>query len=318
MSDRSDQQSAGDDFPTSGGGHCCCSSRSGRRRRFARSHWWSRRSRSCCRSCWSVNSKVCRHPRPMPESPIHPRIELTREWMTFQRHMSRGPVSTCTRSAAIVHLRVLPRDGRNQPVAGGARRRFLTFSAVLISWHAVNDRLREYFASLLILEAGLSGAFCAFDLVLFYVFFEFTLLPLFFLVGVWGGPKRREAAMKFFLYTFAGSVITLTGLCCSWFILFGRNNLGVSVFDPGDRPDSLAERSPPPRCRLASSWRCRWALRSRSRFFRSIPGCRWHTSKRRRRAACFWPASCSSSGPTGSCGFASRFLPRPVLPSACR
>jgi NADH-quinone oxidoreductase subunit M len=59
---------------------------------------------------------------------------------------------------------------------------------------------------------ALNGAFCAFDLILFYVFFEFTLLPLFFLVGIWGGPQRREAAVKFFLYTFAGSIITLLGL----------------------------------------------------------------------------------------------------------
>ena len=77
----------------------------------------------------------------------------------------------------------------------------------------------------MILEAGLSGAFCAFDLILFYVFFEFTLLPLFFLVGVWGGPKRREAAVKFFLYTFAGSVITLTGLVVLLMHLLGRNDL---------------------------------------------------------------------------------------------
>ena len=51
--------------------------------------------------------------------------------------------------------------------------------------------------------------FCAFDLVLFYVFFEFTLVPLFFMIGIWGGPQRRYAAVKFFLYTLAGSLVTL-------------------------------------------------------------------------------------------------------------
>ena len=62
------------------------------------------------------------------------------------------------------------------------------------------------------LEAGLIGVFCAFDLMLFYVFFEFTLMPLFFLIGIWGGPQRRYAAIKFFLYTLAGSLVTLVGL----------------------------------------------------------------------------------------------------------
>jgi NADH-quinone oxidoreductase subunit M len=64
----------------------------------------------------------------------------------------------------------------------------------------------------LLLEAGLIGVFCALDLVLFYVFFEFTLVPLFFLIGIWGGPQRRYAAIKFFLYTIVGSLVTLLGL----------------------------------------------------------------------------------------------------------
>jgi NADH-quinone oxidoreductase subunit M len=64
----------------------------------------------------------------------------------------------------------------------------------------------------LLLETGLVGVFSAFDLILFYVFFEFTLVPLFFLIGIWGGPQRRYAAVKFFLYTFVGSMVTLVGL----------------------------------------------------------------------------------------------------------
>jgi NADH-quinone oxidoreductase subunit M len=109
----------------------------------------------------------------------------------------------------------------------------LTVSAVLISWESIRERPREYYAGLLILEAGLNGAFCAFDLVLFYVFFEFTLLPLFFLVGIWGGPKRREAAIKFFLYTFAGSMATLTGIAI----------LVMQILDRADvaRPFSIPE-----------------------------------------------------------------------------
>ena len=88
----------------------------------------------------------------------------------------------------------------------------LTVSCVLISWESIRDRAAGFYACLLLLEAGLIGVFSAFDLVLFYVFFEFTLVPLFFMIGIWGGPKRRYAAIKFFLYTFVGSLVTLVGL----------------------------------------------------------------------------------------------------------
>jgi NADH-quinone oxidoreductase subunit M len=88
----------------------------------------------------------------------------------------------------------------------------LSISAVLISWTAIQDRAAEFYAWLLILETGLIGVFCAFDLMLFYVFFEFTLIPLFFLVGTWGGPLKKYAAYKFFLYTLTASLISLVGL----------------------------------------------------------------------------------------------------------
>jgi NADH-quinone oxidoreductase subunit M len=88
----------------------------------------------------------------------------------------------------------------------------LTVSCVLISWDSIRDRAAGFYASVLLLEAGLIGVFCAFDLILFYVFFEFTLVPLFFMIGIWGGPQRRYAAVKFFLYTLVGSLVTLVGL----------------------------------------------------------------------------------------------------------
>jgi NADH-quinone oxidoreductase subunit M len=88
----------------------------------------------------------------------------------------------------------------------------LTVSCVLISWEAISERAAGFYSCLLLLEAGLVGVFTAFDLIQFYVFFEFTLVPLFFLIGIWGGPKRRYAAVKFFLYTFVGSLVTLVGL----------------------------------------------------------------------------------------------------------
>jgi NADH-quinone oxidoreductase subunit M len=88
----------------------------------------------------------------------------------------------------------------------------LMVPAVLISWHSITDRVNEYYAWLLVLQLGMVGVFLAFDLVLFYVFFELTLVPLFFLIGIWGGAQRQYAARKFFIYTLAGSVITLLGI----------------------------------------------------------------------------------------------------------
>ena len=77
---------------------------------------------------------------------------------------------------------------------------------------AIRTRIREYYAWLLALAGGLFGVFAARDVLLFYVFFEFTLVPLYFLIGIWGGPQRRHAANKFFLFTFAGSVIMFAGI----------------------------------------------------------------------------------------------------------
>lgn len=88
----------------------------------------------------------------------------------------------------------------------------LMVSAVLVSWTSITARQAEFFAWMLVLETGLLGVFCAFDLILFYVFFEFTLIPLLFLIGIWGGARREYAAGKFFVYTLAGSLLSLVGL----------------------------------------------------------------------------------------------------------
>src|SRR6202043_1525055 len=88
----------------------------------------------------------------------------------------------------------------------------LMVPAVLISWESITDRVNEYYAWLMALGAGMLGVFVSFDIILFYVFFELTLVPLFFLIGLWGGPERRYAARKFFIYTLAGSLITLVGV----------------------------------------------------------------------------------------------------------
>ena len=84
--------------------------------------------------------------------------------------------------------------------------------SVACGFTAIKKRLREYYAWLLALTAGMFGVFAARDVLLFYIFFEFTLVPLYFLIGIWGGPQRRYAANKFFLFTFVGSVITFAGI----------------------------------------------------------------------------------------------------------
>jgi NADH-quinone oxidoreductase subunit M len=88
----------------------------------------------------------------------------------------------------------------------------LMVSGVLVSWTAIQERVNEFYFWMLLLETGMMGVFLAFDIVLFYVFFELTLVPLFFLIGIWGGPQRRYAARKFFIYTLTGSLITLLGV----------------------------------------------------------------------------------------------------------
>ncbi len=88
----------------------------------------------------------------------------------------------------------------------------LMVPAVLISWTAITERVNEYYAWLLALECAMVGVFLSFDIVLFYVFFELTLVPLFFLIGIWGGPDRQYAARKFFIFTLTGSLITLLGV----------------------------------------------------------------------------------------------------------
>ncbi len=84
--------------------------------------------------------------------------------------------------------------------------------AVLVGWQAIDQRASLYYRLLLVLETGMLGVFVARDVILFYIFFEFTLIPLFFLIGLWGGQQRRQAAVKFFLFTLAGSLLTFLGL----------------------------------------------------------------------------------------------------------
>jgi NADH-quinone oxidoreductase subunit M len=129
-------------------------------------------------------------------SAVHPKAEFRRPWLAttdrLQLEMYFGLDGISVTMIALTTL--------------------LTTCSVLISWEAIKDRASEFYAAVLVLETGLIGVFCSFDLVLFYIFFEMTLIPLFFMIAIWGGSDRRWAAIKFFLYTLAGSLVTLSGL----------------------------------------------------------------------------------------------------------
>jgi len=89
---------------------------------------------------------------------------------------------------------------------------FTTVLVVIAGWTVIRERVAQYMAAFLFLSGFMNGVFCALDALLFYVFFEATLIPMFIIIGVWGGPNRVYAAVKFFLYTLAGSLLTLVAL----------------------------------------------------------------------------------------------------------
>lgn len=117
----------------------------------------------------------------------------------------------------------------------------LLLTCVLVSWESIADRPATFYSLLLLLGSGMLGVFAARDIILFYVFFEFTLIPLFFLVGVWGYEERRYAAAKFFLYTLAGSLLTFLGLLAIVLWDYYHSDTGVMTFSIPDLTDGLAE-----------------------------------------------------------------------------
>jgi NADH-quinone oxidoreductase subunit M len=96
----------------------------------------------------------------------------------------------------------------------------LTVLCVLSSWESIKDRVKEYFITFLFLETAMIGTLCALDLVLFYVFWELMLIPMYLLIGIWGGPRRIYAAIKFFLFTMVGSVLMLLAVLGIYFYYF--------------------------------------------------------------------------------------------------
>jgi NADH-quinone oxidoreductase subunit M len=116
----------------------------------------------------------------------------------------------------------------------------LMITAIFASWESIKERVPSYYAFLLALETGLLGLFASLDVVLFYIFFEFTLIPLFFLIGLWGGPQRRRAAVTFFLYTLAGSLLTLLGVIALVVVHFQYSPGNVLTFSIPELTRGLA------------------------------------------------------------------------------
>ena len=110
---------------------------------------------------------------------------------------------------------------------------FLTPICILASWNSIKTRIKEYMIAFLVLESFMIGTFAALDSVLFYIFFEGVLIPMFLIIGVWGGPRKVYAAYKFFLYTLAGSVLLLLALL-TLFATVGTTDIPTLIANPVD------------------------------------------------------------------------------------
>ena len=103
------------------------------------------------------------------------------------------------------------------------------FIAILSSWRAITERVKEYYIFLLVLQTGMMGAFMALDFLLFFLFWEVMLVPMYFLIGIWGSSNRLYSAIKFFLYTLVGSVVMLLGILALYFSFEAAT--GIQTFD---------------------------------------------------------------------------------------
>ena len=111
----------------------------------------------------------------------------------------------------------------------------LTPIVIISSWHSVKERVREYMIAFLVMDTLMVGVFCALDMVLFYAFFEGILIPMYLIIGIWGGPRKIYSAFKFFLYTLLGSVLFLLAII-AMYLQVGTTNipdLMAADFDPG-------------------------------------------------------------------------------------
>ncbi|MCB0245981.1 MAG: NADH-quinone oxidoreductase subunit M [Anaerolineae bacterium] len=119
----------------------------------------------------------------------------------------------------------------------------ITVLVLISAWEVIDKQVAQYFGAMLILEGFMIGVFCATDAMLFYVFFEAMLIPMFLIIGIWGGPRRVYATIKFFLYTFLGSVFMLVGLIYLYLqtVAVGDPSFAISRFQ--DMPLSMTAQT---------------------------------------------------------------------------
>ena len=161
----------------------------------------------------------------------------------------------------------------------------LSWISILASFKPIQTRIKEYMISFLVLEVGMIGVFVALDTFLFYIFWEIVLVPMYLIIGIWGGANRIYATIKFVLYTLVGSLLMLVAiLATAYAYQTGHNGSWVGAFDfetlrsyaaTGGFADGLQV--------AAASSRSSSPSRSRSRCSRSTPGCRTPTRRPRRR-----------------------------------
>ena len=161
---------------------------------------------------------------------------------------------------------------------------FLTPLALLCSWESIEEHVKAFSVLVLVLETAMMGVFVSLDLFLFYVFWDAMLIPMYFLIGIWGYDQRVYAAVKFMLYTMAGSVLMLLAIIA--LSLLHHQATGVYTFDV----TKLYELSIAPASSCGCSWPLRWPSPSRCRCSRCTPGCPTPTSRRRPPAPSSWPA----------------------------
>ena len=153
---------------------------------------------------------------------------------------------------------------------------FLTPLALLGSWESVHKKTKAFCIFVLLLESAMIGVFVSLDLFLFYVFWDAMLIPMYFLIGIWGYDRRIYAAVKFILYTMAGSVLMLLAILgLAYLHSTATGSYSFDLLKLYDAADSRRDRS------SGSSSRSRWRSRSRCRCSRSTPGCPTRTSRRR-------------------------------------
>ena len=178
---------------------------------------------------------------------------------------------------------------------------FLTPLALLSSWHGVDRKVKEFSFFILALETGMIGVFVSLDLFLFYIFWDAMLIPMYFLIGIWGYDQRVYAAVKFILYTMAGSVlmlIAIIGLAVIHAQATGQYSFNLLQLHAAAR--STRRRS------SGSSWRSPSRSRSRCRCSRSTRGCPTRTCRRPPPAPSSWRACSSRWAPTASSASRSR------------